>query len=98
MVAQSKCTAAHISKYTAYALCLTRPLHSLLLPHTYDAAAAAANSAEAEYYAQNVRRIAEVTGAQFGKPQQYEFEGVPFQMGPRVVFSPSFAATTADLR
>ena len=56
------------------------------------------HSAEAEYYGQNVRRIAEATGAQFGEPKQYEFEGVPFEMGPRVVMSPSFALTTADIK
>ncbi|KAG5181643.1 nucleotide-diphospho-sugar transferase [Tribonema minus] len=57
-----------------------------------------ASSAEAEFYAQNVRRVAATAGAAFGAPRHIEFEGVPLDLGPLLVLSPSFAITTNDIR
>jgi UDP-sugar pyrophosphorylase len=57
-----------------------------------------ASSAEAEFYAANVRRLATCTGAHIGEPKVVEFGGVPFSLGPRIIMSTNWALTTADLR
>ncbi|CAM9713899.1 unnamed protein product [Chrysoparadoxa australica] len=56
-----------------------------------------ASTAEAEYYEQCVRRLQASTGAKIEASGRVEFEGVPFDLPPRVVLSPSFAVCSEDL-
>uniref|UniRef100_A0A7S2Y4M2 UTP-monosaccharide-1-phosphate uridylyltransferase n=1 Tax=Fibrocapsa japonica TaxID=94617 RepID=A0A7S2Y4M2_9STRA len=59
---------------------------------------ATVSSGEAENYAATARKMKETTGCELGEPEEVEFEGVTFPLGPRIVLKPSFAVTQDQLK
>lgn len=52
---------------------------------------------EADIYESNCKKLVQI-GADVGEPEIYTFDGMRTTFYPRVVLSPSFALTFADLR